>query len=98
MGAPLLRRGRMSLEEYLRFEESVPDRHEFVAGEVYAMSGASLRHNTIILNIASRLRGAARGGPCGVYAEGVKLRVADDRVYYPDVMVLCTPAPAETLV
>jgi len=30
----------MSLDEYLAFEEQSPVRHEYVAGEVYAMTGA----------------------------------------------------------
>ena len=29
----------MTVEEYFRFEESAPFRHEYVSGEVYAMTG-----------------------------------------------------------
>lgn len=85
----------MSMEEYLLFEESSPVRHEFVAGEVYAMSGASKRHNTIAGNIYAHLRAAARGGPCRVFFAEVKLRVAADRIYYPDVTVHCPQAPGD---
>ena len=38
------RRRLMSLDEYLAFEERSPIKHEYVAGEVYAMSGATWRH------------------------------------------------------
>lgn len=72
-------------------EESTPLKHEYVAGEVFAMSGATLRHNLISQNIASRLRAAADGGPCRVFIEGVKLRVRRDAIYYPDVVVVCGP-------
>jgi len=34
----------MTVEEYFRFEETSPIKHEYVAGEVYAMSGATVRH------------------------------------------------------
>ena len=72
-------------------EETATVRHEYVGGTIHAMVGATKRHNQIGLNIASRLLGAARGGPCRVYASDVKLRAAEDTVYYPDVMVACEP-------
>jgi Uma2 family endonuclease len=84
--------GMMSLEEYLSFEARSSSRHEYVAGEVYAMTGASTRHNLITLNIVSHLRDAARARGCRVFATDVKLRLADDRIYYPDVMVACGAA------
>lgn len=66
-------------------------RHEYVAGQVYAMTGASLRHNRIVGNLFAHLWTAARGGPCRVYSETVRFRAARDIVYYPDVMVACGP-------
>lgn len=83
--------GPMSLDEYLAFEERSPLRHEYVAGEVYTMTGATTRHNLITLNIVSHLRGAARSHGCRVFATDVKLRSAD-RVYCPDVIVACGKA------
>jgi Uma2 family endonuclease len=79
----------LTVEEYLAFENASPERHEYVAGDVFAMSGASLRHNRIVGNIVHRLWNAAHDGRCDVHFEGVKLRVASDVIYYPDVMVLC---------
>jgi Uma2 family endonuclease len=88
----------MSLEEYLRFENEHPERHEYVAGEVYAMSGATLRHSRIVQNLSFRLMARARGGSCEVHTHDVKVRIGDDRIYYPDLLVLCTPLPGDTLV
>ena len=88
----------MSVEEYLRFEADSPIKHEYVAGDVYAMSGVTRRHARIVSNLVIRLGTAARGGPCEVIAVDVKLRVAHDRFYYPDVMVLCTPGSDEDVV
>jgi len=81
----------MTLAEYLAFEDSSPVRHEFVAGDVYAMTGGTLRHQQVLLNVASSLRAAARGGPCRVYPEA-RLRIGDDVVYYPDATVVCDPS------
>jgi Uma2 family endonuclease len=81
----------MSVDEYLRFEETSPLKHEYVAGEVYAMSGVTLRHNRITLNVGTRLFAAAGDGPCRTFISDVRLQAASDVYYYPDVMVVCTP-------
>jgi Uma2 family endonuclease len=83
-------RGFLSVEEYLELEESSTVKHEYVGGQVYALAGASDRHNRIALNIASRLLGSAGGGSCRVYISDMKLQVSDV-FYYPDVMVACEP-------
>ena len=79
----------MTVDEYLAFEEASLERHEYVAGVTYMMSGATGRHNVISSNILTSLRTPARRRGCRVYMEGVKLRAAHDRIYYPDVMVIC---------
>lgn len=84
----------MTVEEYFAFEERSSVRHEYVEGEIYAMSGVTRRHNDIAGNIYIRLRTAARGGPCRVQMSDVKLRIG--RVfYYPDVMVACGAEPGD---
>jgi Uma2 family endonuclease len=78
--------------EYLEGELRSEVRHEFVDGRIYAMSGASRRHNEICLDIASILQAHLRGGPCRTYIEAVKVQIADDigeAYYYPDVFVAC---------
>ena len=87
----------LTLEAYLEFEAASPLRHEFVAGEVYAMTGASRRHNRIIRNILIRIHAAAAGGPCQVYFEAVKLRVGED-IYYPDMIVTCSATDTDDLI
>lgn len=90
MSKPML--SRLSEQEYLRGELDGDTRHEYVDGEVYAMAGAGEAHNLIALNIASKLRDFARGGPCRVFISDMKLHVQTWRAYYyPDVMVTCDP-------
>lgn len=81
----------LTVDEYLEGEKHSPSRHDFVAGRLYAMVGASVRHNEIALNIATAIRSHLRGDSCRVFMAEVKLRVGDD-FYYPDVMVACDPA------
>ncbi len=78
----------MSPEAYLAYEQDQPVRHELVDGYLYAMTGATDRHEEIALNLATALRTHLRGGPCRVYKGDLKIRVADD-FYYPDVFVRC---------
>lgn len=78
----------MTLDEYLAFEEQSVIKHEYVAGEVYAMSGVTTRHNLITLSFVRCLHAPAKARGCKVFAADVKLRVGD-RVYYPDVMLAC---------
>lgn len=82
----------VSEADYLALEARSPQRHEYVAGEIFAMTGASIRHNVIALNIATALRQHLRGTPCRTLMEGVKLRLRKESSYfYPDVMVTCEP-------
>ena len=78
----------MTRDEYLAFENDSPIRHEYVAGEVYAMTGATKRHSLITLNLAATFKAAARARGCHVFVNDVKVAM-DDRIYYPDVVVSC---------
>jgi Uma2 family endonuclease len=84
----------MTLEEYFDFEERSSVRHEYVEGNVYAMSGVTRRHNAIAGNVYARLRAATRGGPCRVHIAEVKLHLGRV-IYYPDVTVACGAEPAD---
>ena len=78
--------------EYLTLEARSPVRHEYVAGEIFAMTGASIRHNIIAGNLYTALRTHLRGSPCRALMEGVKLYLKKERSYfYPDVMATCEP-------
>ncbi|AHY48167.1 Uncharacterized protein conserved in cyanobacteria (plasmid) [Rubrobacter radiotolerans] len=84
----------LSVGEYLALERGSSVRHEYVGGELYAITGASRRHNRIALNIARRLADAAEGSPCRVYVSDMKVRV-EEAFYYPDVMVCCERPPED---
>lgn len=87
----------LTVEEYLALEEKAAVKHEYVAGTVHAMVGATKRHNRIAGNIYAHLWSIARGGSGRVYASDVKVRI-EDVIYYPDVMVACGPEDDDPLV
>ncbi|PZA07038.1 MULTISPECIES: Uma2 family endonuclease [unclassified Meiothermus] len=80
-------------EEYLELERHSPVKHELVGGVMYAMAGASRRHNRIVVNVLRLLADLADGKGCRVFASDMKLRL-EDAFYYPDVMAVCAPEPA----
>ncbi|MCU0754935.1 MAG: Uma2 family endonuclease [Xanthomonadales bacterium] len=81
----------ITLSEYLEGELVSQVRHEYAHGRVYAMSGASERHNSIALNLAVRLHGAAASQGCRAFISDMKLRIGE-LVYYPDLLVCCDPS------
>jgi Uma2 family endonuclease len=79
---------RLSPEEYLVWENQQETRHVLVDGYLYALTGASLRHDEIAMNLASALHVHLSGGLCRVYKSDIKVDVAND-FYYPDLVVRC---------
>jgi Uma2 family endonuclease len=89
-----VKRDLMSIEEYLKFEEGTPIRHEYVAGEIFAMSGGSLEHGLIGGNVFAAFHAHLRGSPCNSFIGNFKLHLEVNEsklFYYPDVMVACEP-------
>jgi Uma2 family endonuclease len=90
-----LRKPLMTAAEFLAWDETQTIKHEFIRGEVFAMTGGVDRNNTVTLNLAIALRQHLKSTPCRVYALDVKLRVeAADCYFYPDLMVTCSPDDA----
>ncbi|MBY0455083.1 MAG: Uma2 family endonuclease [Burkholderiaceae bacterium] len=86
-----------SADDYLAWEANQPERHEFVDGEVFAMAGAEDRHVTVCLNIAMALRQHLRGTPCRTFMADMKVQAdAASSYFYPDIVVTCSAADAES--
>ena len=80
----------ISEEEYLRLEAHSPVRHEYVNGEMFAMTGGTLRHNAIAGNLFVAVRTRLRDTPCRVFVNDVRVRVQKaNAYYYPDLLVCC---------
>lgn len=82
----------LTLEEYLEYEEQSRVRHEYLAGEIFAMTGVTKEHNRIAGRLYLALANHLKGTPCEPFISDVKVRLQvnrDNYVYYPDVMVVC---------
>ena len=87
-------------EEYLASEAASSERHEYLAGAVYAMSGTTAAHGRIIQNIMRELGQQLRGRRCEAFTSEIKVRIPVGResfFYYPDVVVDCGQPPDESL-
>jgi Uma2 family endonuclease len=82
----------MTVSEYLEMERRSEVRHEYLDGEIYAMSGASKRHNRIGNNLNRHLDPHLRGGPYQVFTFEVEVYIEVlNTFYYPDLVVSCDP-------
>jgi Uma2 family endonuclease len=81
---------RLTPEEYLVRERLAETKSEYYQGEVFAMAGASERHNLIVTNLVVSLVTRLRGRNCRVYSSDMRLLVHETGLYtYPDVVVAC---------
>lgn len=78
-----------SLDEYFAVEETSQVKNEFYNGEIFAMAGASLKHNRIVVNIVSLLAVSLRGSGCEVFGSDLRLQTPSGLFTYPDITVLC---------
>jgi len=79
-------------EEYLALERAADYKSEYVAGEIFAMAGASVDHNTIAGNIFRLLGNQFQGRPCRVFMSDLRVQIAATAMYtYPDVVAVCGP-------
>ena len=77
-------------QEYLAFEEAVPERHEFVRGRIYAMSGGVWAHEAVKINVTTALRTATRGRGCAIGGSDLRVWIpAAEAFKYPDASALC---------
>jgi Uma2 family endonuclease len=74
--------------DYLEIERDGAVRHEWVGGQIYAMTGGSRLHNRILRRLCRHLENAAEPQGCEVYIADMKV-LTDYAGYYPDVMVVC---------
>ncbi|MGB7273634.1 MAG: Uma2 family endonuclease [Geitlerinemataceae cyanobacterium] len=83
---------QMTIEEYLEWEPLQNLRYEYVNGEVFAMTGGTIPHNDLALNLYRTLYPHLRPRGCRANVSDVKVQVSPNSpYYYPDVIVSCDP-------
>lgn len=81
---------RHSPEEYLAFERRAETRHEYLDGQIYEMSGESLAHSRICVNLAREVSAQLKGMPCEALSPNMKVRTSEAGLFaYPDLTIVC---------
>jgi len=76
--------------EYLAFERKSETKHEYYAGNIYTMAGASERHNLIVANLVIEIGVQFRKRPYRIYPSDMRVKISETGLYtYPDVTVVC---------
>lgn len=77
-------------QEYLVWEEQQPIRYEYINGKVVAMTGGTIPHNQVAVNLAALLKPHLRGRGCKVLTSDAKVGISEmGPFHYPDVSVTC---------
>jgi Uma2 family endonuclease len=89
---------RMTHAEYCAREREATVKHEFIAGEVFAMTGGTLEHSRLAMEVGYMLMSVLRDGPCRVLSADARVRIeAADADVYPDLSVVCGPPETHEL-
>ena len=81
----------LTLTDYLNWEPQQSDKHDFLRGEVFAMTGGTLRHNLGTVASTSIFKSHLTATPCKVFSGDVKVAVSvAEHWFYPDVVVTCS--------
>lgn len=92
---------RICRDEYLQGELGSEIRHEYVVGNVYAMSGGTLNHQRVAANFLRFSKDQLAGEASFPIGIGFKLQVplgrGEEAFYYPDGMIICVPVPGDAL-
>lgn len=82
----------LSPEEFLAWEAQQAQRHEYLNGQIYGMSGGTLPHNAIAVNLVAGLRDWVRQRKCRLYVNDAKVFISEKGpFFYPDLVVTCDP-------
>lgn len=79
----------MTPEAYFEWEEQQDERHEYMDGEVIAMSGGTRTHSRLATNLIILLGEATRGTTCQVHGPDMRVAMSPRRYVYPDLSVVC---------
>ncbi len=89
---------KYTLEEYFELDRNAEGNFEYFNGEVFEMSGVSVNHATIEINLAEILNPIARKKSCRAFPANLRIRVPTIPPYrYPDLSVVCGMAQFEEL-
>ena len=79
----------MTVGDYLEWEPRQERRYEYLHGQVVAMTGGTLPHNDLAINLLTVLRPLVRAQGCRINIADAKVKVTPSIYRYPDLVVSC---------
>ena len=87
---PAVKYNSFTQEAYLETEREALEKHEYYQGEIFAMSGASVKHNKIFINCIGELQNRLKGKNCQPYGSDLRIHIPKNTLYtYPDISIIC---------
>lgn len=81
---------RMTLEEYFEFDRNAEGNFEYFEGEIFEMSGVSVEHSTLEINLAVKLDPRARAMGCSSFSANFRIKPPGIPTYrYADFSIVC---------
>jgi len=80
---------KMTVAEYLEWEERQEIKHEYIDGEIIEMTGGTGKHSKIMVNISAVIYNQIDHSNCVVHSSEMRVRVSNTRYVYPDLSALC---------
>ena len=81
---------QLTPEEYFTWEEKQLNKHEYINGEVYAMSGGSKNHSLISVRFITLFSSHLESSGCETGNSDLRVNIVESNDYtYPDVSVTC---------
>jgi Uma2 family endonuclease len=83
-------KNKLTPEEYLEWESTALQKHEYYRGELFAMAGASVRHNVIAKNLMIGIGMRLQGKQCQPYGSDLRIHIPENTLFtYPDISIIC---------
>ena len=80
---------RLSVQEYLVWEAENEIKHEYIDGEVFAMSGGTGKHSSIMINITVAIGLKLGNSRCSLHSSEMRVKINNRRYVYPDLSAVC---------
>jgi Uma2 family endonuclease len=80
----------LTIPEYLEYEKTSVEKHEYYQGELFAMAGAKVAHNRIVVRLTGLLSQQLRGKPCEPFNSDQRIHIPENTLFtYPDISIVC---------
>jgi Uma2 family endonuclease len=81
---------KLTPEEYFAWEEKQLEKHEYINGQAYAMSGGSVNHGRLAIRLTALFDTHLENSSCITGNSDIKINIVETSNYtYPDASVTC---------